>query len=53
MGEKSYLDGLYRRLYLAEKSAVNNAVSKGLLPEDVTRAYIRTLNEKLLSLKDD
>ena len=53
MGEKNYLDGLYRRLYLAEKSAVNNAVSKGLLPEDVTRAYIRTLNEKLLSLKDD
>ncbi len=52
-GEKEYLDGLYRRLYLAEKSAINNALSKGLLPEETTDDYLQILNEKLLALQDD
>ncbi|MBW4483835.1 MAG: sodium:proton antiporter [Tildeniella torsiva UHER 1998/13D] len=51
--DQSHLDGLRRRLYLAEKGAVNDALRKGLLSEETSQAYVRTLNEKLLSLKDD
>lgn len=51
--DQGYLDGLYRRLYLAEKGAVNDALFKGLLAEDMAQKYVQTLNEKLLSLKDD
>ncbi|HSM81427.1 MAG TPA: sodium:proton antiporter [Nodosilinea sp.] len=47
------LDRLRRRLYLAEKGAVNDALRKGLLSEETSQLYIRTLNEKLLALKDD
>lgn len=51
--ERSYLDGLERRLYLAEKGAVNDAVRKGLLSETVSQLYIRDINEKLLALRDE
>ncbi|ACB53401.1 Na+/H+ antiporter [Crocosphaera subtropica ATCC 51142] len=53
IGENGYLDGLRRRLYLAEKGAVNDAVRKGLLSDELAQCYIKSLNEKLLSLKDD
>ena len=49
----AYLDGILRRLYLAEKGAINDAVRQGLLPDEATKGYVQTLNEKLLSLKDD
>ncbi|GAB4224952.1 MAG: Na+/H+ antiporter [Stanieria sp.] len=51
--EINYLDGLRRRLYLAEKGAINDAVRKGLLSDDLAQSQIKQLNEKLLSLKDD
>lgn len=51
--DQNYLDGLRRRLYLAEKGAVNDALRKGLLSEETSLAYVKSLNEKLLSLKDD
>lgn len=51
--EAKYLKGLYRRLYVAEKGAVNNAIRKGILSEDIGRTYVDSLNEKLLVLKDD
>nr|MDF0365809.1 sodium:proton antiporter [Nodosilinea sp. TSF1-S3] len=51
--DQSHLDGLRRRLYLAEKGAVNDALRKGLLSEETSQLYVRALNEKLLSLKDD
>ncbi|WP_081972595.1 cation:proton antiporter [Leptolyngbya sp. KIOST-1] len=51
--DQSQLDGLRRRLYLAEKGAVNDALRKGLLSEDTSQAYVRSLNEKLLSLRDE
>jgi monovalent cation:H+ antiporter, CPA1 family len=51
--EEQYLDSLYRRLYLAEKGAINDAIFKGLLPNDLARSYLQELDEKLLSLKDD
>ncbi len=47
------LDGLRRRLYLAEKGAVNDALRKGLLSEEVSQGYIRELNERLLALRDE
>jgi monovalent cation:H+ antiporter, CPA1 family len=51
--DQNSLDGLRRRLYLAEKGAVNNALRKGLLSEDISQAYVKSLDEKLLALKDD
>lgn len=51
--EHGYLDSLYRRLYLAEKGAINDAIFKGLLPDEIAESYLQELNEKLLSLKDD
>ncbi|MFO8040064.1 MAG: sodium:proton antiporter [Sodalinema sp.] len=48
-----YLDGLRRRLYLAEKGAINDAVRKGLLSNELASRYIDTLNQKLMSLQDD
>lgn len=51
--DQSHLDGLRRRLYLAEKGAVNDALRKGLLSEETSQSYVKALNEKLLALKDD
>jgi CPA1 family monovalent cation:H+ antiporter len=51
--EHSSLDGLRRRLYLAEKGAVSDALRKGLLSEEASQSYLRDLNEKLLALRDD
>lgn len=51
--EKKYLDGVLRRLYLAEKSAVTDAIRKSILNDDAGQPYLRELDEKLLSLKDD
>ena len=51
--EGSYLDGLRRRLYLAEKGAINDALRKGLLSEQLVESYIKSLNKKLLSLRAD
>ncbi|MGI0480919.1 cation:proton antiporter [Geminocystis sp. CENA526] len=51
--EEDYLEGVRRRLYLAEKSAINDAIFKGLLPNNLAESYLQELNEKLLSLKDD
>lgn len=48
----NYLDRLRRRLYLSEKVAINAAIRKGLLSEDIGQTYLKALNEKLLSLKD-
>ena len=49
----TYLDGIYRRLFLAEKGALSDAVLKGLLPEDIAQPYLAELDEKLIALKDD
>ncbi len=48
-----YLDGLRRRLYLAEKGAINDAVRKGLLSNERANPYLDTLNQKLMSLQDE
>ncbi|WP_193379271.1 cation:proton antiporter [Spirulina subsalsa] len=51
--EQGYLDGLRRRLYLAEKVAIQDAMRKGLLSDEVGAVYLREINEKLLSLNED
>lgn len=47
------LDAIRRRLLLAEKGAVSDALRKRIVPEDMVEPYIKQLDEKLLSLEDD
>jgi CPA1 family monovalent cation:H+ antiporter len=50
---RSGLDAIRRRLFLAEKGAISDALRKRIVPEDLVQPYIRDLDEKLLSLEDD
>ncbi|MBC1195730.1 sodium:proton antiporter [Microcystis aeruginosa BLCCF158] len=47
------LDGIRRRLFLAEKAALGDALRKRIVPEDLVQSYVKGLDEKLLSLDDD
>lgn len=47
------LDAIRRRLLLAEKGAVNDALRKRILSEDVVQVYVKELNDQLLGLDDD
>ena len=47
------LDAIRRRLLLAEKGAVRDALRKRIVPEDLVQPYIKDLDGKLLSLEDD
>ncbi|WP_348247738.1 sodium:proton antiporter [Leptolyngbya sp. GB1-A1] len=51
--DRSGLDAIRRRLLLAEKGAVSDALRKRIIPEDLVQPYIKDLDEKLLSLEDD
>lgn len=42
-----------RQLLLAEKGAINKALRRGILSEDLARDYLQRLNRKLLQLEDD
>jgi CPA1 family monovalent cation:H+ antiporter len=42
-----------RQLLLAEKGAINEALRRGILSEDLARDYLQRLNRKLLQLEDD
>ena len=52
-GDRSGLDTIRRRLLLAEKGAVSDALRKRIVPEDLVHPYIKDLDEKLLTLADD
>jgi len=52
-GKLKQLDTIRRRLLLAEKGAVNDALRKRILSEEQVQAYIKNLNEQLLGLEDD
>lgn len=52
-GDRTKLDAIRRRLLLAEKGAVNDALRKRILSEDLVQAYTQELNEQLLKLEDD
>jgi monovalent cation:H+ antiporter, CPA1 family len=47
------LDAIRRRLLLAEKGALNEAIRKRLLSEEVVRSRIRNIDQQLLQLEDD
>lgn len=54
--QTSNLGGLHRvrrRLLLAEKVAVNTALRKGIVSEDLVQDYTKDLDKKLLALEDD
>ena len=51
--ERSGLDAIRRRLLLAEKVAVSDALRNRIVPEDLVQPYIKDLDEKLLTLEDD
>ena len=46
-------DTIKRQLFLAEKNALNEALRKRVLSEDVVKARLRTIDEQLLRLGDD
>ncbi|MBD2199588.1 MULTISPECIES: cation:proton antiporter [Calothrix] len=52
-GDRTGLDRIRRRLLLAEKVAVSDALRKRIVPEDLVQPYIKDLDETLLSLEDD
>lgn len=51
--EGSKLDAIRRRLLLAEKAALTEAMRKGILSEAILRDRCQTIDEKLLQLEDD
>lgn len=52
-GKSSKLEAIRRRLLLAEKGALNEAMRKRILSEEIVRGRIQTLDEQLLKLEDD
>lgn len=52
-GEHKKLDAIRRRLLLAEKVALNGAIRKRILSEEIARVRLKTIDEQLLKLEDD
>jgi CPA1 family monovalent cation:H+ antiporter len=52
-GNSSKLEAIRRRLLLAEKGALNEAMRKRILSEEIVRGRIQNLDEQLLKLEDD
>ncbi len=51
--DRPKLDAIRRRLLLAEKGALNEAVRKRLISAAIAREKLQAIDEKLLSLEDD
>ncbi|MBD2667071.1 Na+/H+ antiporter [Richelia sinica FACHB-800] len=47
------LDAIRRRLLLAEKGALNEAMRKRIISEEIVRERLRKIDEQLLKLEDD
>lgn len=52
-GDATNLDAIRRQLLLAEKGALNEAMRRRMLSEEVVHSRIKTINEQLLKLEDD
>lgn len=52
-GRLARLDGIRRRLLLAEKDALNEALRKRVLSEGVVRSRVQAIDQQLLNLEDD
>ena len=53
VSDRTKLDAIRRQLLLAEKGALNDALRRRILSEEVVEERIKTLNEQLLKLEDD
>jgi monovalent cation:H+ antiporter, CPA1 family len=51
--DRTKLDAIRRQLLLAEKGALNEALRRRILSEEVVHERIKTLNTQLLKLEDD
>ncbi|MCU0551040.1 MAG: sodium:proton antiporter [Leptolyngbya sp. Prado105] len=51
--QESRFDAVRRRLLLAEKSALNDALRKRILSEDIVKAKLKVIDEQLLKVEDD
>ncbi len=51
-GNQSKLDAIRRRLLLVEKGALNDALRKRILSEEIVRERLQTIDEQLLGLGD-
>ncbi|MBE9012070.1 sodium:proton antiporter, partial [Pseudanabaenaceae cyanobacterium LEGE 13415] len=51
--QDSRFDAVRRRLLLAEKNALNDALRKRILSEDIVRSRLKTIDEQLLKVEDD
>lgn len=49
----SRFEAVRRRLLLAEKNALNDALRKRILSEEVVRSRLKAIDEQLLTLEDD
>ncbi|MBW4519859.1 MAG: sodium:proton antiporter [Scytolyngbya sp. HA4215-MV1] len=47
------LEAIRRRLLLAEKNALNDALRKRILSEEIVRSRLQAIDEQLLKLEDD
>jgi CPA1 family monovalent cation:H+ antiporter len=52
-GDRTRLDAIRRRLLLAEKGALNEALRKRILSEQIVRDRIQAIDEQLVKLEDD
>ena len=51
--DRTKLDAIRRRLLLAEKGALNEALRKRILSQEVAGKRLQAINEQLLGLEDD
>ena len=50
---RSKFDAIRRRLLLAEKGALNEAIRKRIISEQIAQNFIRNIDRQLLQLEDD
>ncbi len=51
--DRSKLDAIRRRLLLAEKGALGEAIHKQIISSDIGRSRLQNIDEQLLKLEDD
>ncbi len=52
-GDRGKLDAVWRQVLLAEKSALNDALRKQILSEEIVQNKVNYLDQQLLKLEDD
>ena len=52
-GDRTKIDAIRRRLLLAEKGALNEAMRKRILSEEILRERLQKIDQQLLRLEDD